>query len=102
MCRAAVIPIEDRSDPCVWFDSRQHANDLYQIIASDVAMAAGANLLELYLCVVSALPMQYEAYCLAFTRGDDVFQRDSKKTFLVLRQGVRIVPESGEIPREGQ
>src|ERR1019366_5482702 len=68
----------------------------------DIPMLAGANLLELYLRVIPALPMQYEAYCLAFRRGDDLFQSDTKEAFLVLRQTVRIVPEYGEIPREGQ
>ena len=60
------------------------------------------NLLKLYLRVIPALPMQYEAYCLAFTRGDDLFQSDTKEAFLVLRQTLWIIPESGEIPREGQ
>ena len=60
------------------------------------------NLLELYLRVIPALPMQYEAYCLTFTRGDDLFQSDTKEAFLVLRQTVWIIPEAGEIPRESQ
>lgn len=65
-------------------------------------MPAGANLLKLHLRMIPALPMQYEAYCLAFTRGDDFFQSDTKEAFLVLRRTLRIVPESGEIPRERQ
>jgi hypothetical protein len=73
VCRMALIPIQDRGDPRVWFDPRQHANDLHQIIVGDVPMPAGANPLELYLRVVPALPMQDETYRLAFTRGDDVF-----------------------------
>jgi hypothetical protein len=39
---------------------------------------------------------------LAFTRGDDLFQSDTKESFLVPRQTLRIFPESGEIPRERQ
>jgi hypothetical protein len=65
-------------------------------------MPTGANLLEPYLRVVPALPVQYEAYCLAFTRRDDLFQGDTKEAFLVLRQTLWIIPEAGEIPREGQ
>ena len=65
-------------------------------------MPAAANLLELYLRVISALPMQDEAYRLAFTRGDDLFQRDTQEAFLVFRQTLRIVPKCGEIPRERQ
>src|ERR1035437_7295000 len=102
VCRAALIPIQDRGDPRVWFDPRQHANDLHEIIVGDIPMPATANLLKLYLRMIPALPMQYEAYCLAFTRGDDLFQSDTKEAFLVLWQTVRIVPEYGEIPREGQ
>src|ERR1019366_6416218 len=64
-------------------------------------MPATANLLKLDLRMIPALPMQYEAYCLVFTRGDDFFQSDTKEAFLVLWQTVRIVPEYGEIPREG-
>jgi hypothetical protein len=102
VCRTALIPIQDRGDPRVWFDPRQHANDLHEIIVGDIPMPTSANLLELYLRMIPALPMQYEAYCLAFTRGDDLFQSDTKEAFLVLWQTVRIVPEYGEIPREGQ
>jgi hypothetical protein len=69
----ALIPIQDRGDPRVWFDPRQRANDLHQIIVGDIPMPAGATPLELYLRVVPALPMQDETYRLAFTRGDDVF-----------------------------
>src|SRR5712664_3328842 len=82
VCGAALIPIQDRGDPRVWFDPRQHANDLHEIIFGDIPMPTGANLLELYLCVIPALLMQYEAYCLAFTRGDDLFQSDTKEAFL--------------------
>jgi hypothetical protein len=48
-------------------------------------MPTGANLLKLYLRVIPALPMQDEAYRLAFTRGDDLFESDTKEAFLVLR-----------------
>jgi len=102
VCRTALIPIQDRGDSRVWFDPCQHANDLHQIIIGDIPMPAAANLLELYLRVIPALPMQGEAYRLAFTHGDDLFQSDAQKPFLVLRQTLRIVPESGEIPRERQ
>src|SRR5664279_4424797 len=102
VCRTALIPIQDRGDPRVWFDPRQRANDLQEIIVGDIPMLAGADLLKLYLRVIPALPMQYEAYCLAFTRGDDLFQSDTKEAFLVLRQTLWIIPEAGEIPREGQ
>ena len=71
--RAALIAIENRSDPCIRFDPRQLANDLHQIIAGDIPMSTGANLFKLYLRVIPALPMQYQAYSLAFTRGDDLF-----------------------------
>jgi len=97
-----LIPIQDRGDPRVWFDPRQHANDLHEFIVGNIPMPTGANLLELYLRVIPTLPMQYEAYCLAPTRGDDLFQGDTKETFLVLRQTLGIVPEYGEIPCEGQ
>src|SRR5664279_5739119 len=86
VCRTALIPIQNRGDARVWFDPRQDANDLHEIIVGDIPMLAGANLLELYLRVIPALPMQYEAYGLAFTRGDDLFQSDTKEAFLVLRQ----------------
>src|ERR1017187_820840 len=76
VCRTALIPIQDRGDSRVWFDPRQRANDLHEIVAGDIPMLAGADLLKLYLRVIPALPMQYEAYCLAFTRGDDLFQSD--------------------------
>jgi len=100
VCRAALIPIQDRGDSRIWFDSRQHANDLHHVIVGDISMPTGANLLELYLRVIPALPMQYEAYCLTFTCGDDLFQSDTKESFLVLRQTLRIFPQSGEIPPE--
>jgi hypothetical protein len=102
MCRAALIAIENRSDPCIRFDSRQTAYDLHQIIAGDIPMPASANLFELYLRVIPALPMQYQAYSLAFTRGDDLFQSDPKEAFLVRRQTMRIVPEFREISCETQ
>src|ERR1035437_3611404 len=102
VCRAALIPIQDRGDPRVWFDPRQHANDLHEIIVGDIPMPPTANLLKLYLRMIPALPMQYEAYCLAFTRGDDLFQSDTKEAFLVLWRTVRIVPVYGDIRREGQ
>jgi hypothetical protein len=57
VCRTALIPIQDRGDPRVRFDPRQHANDLHEIILGDIPMPAGANLLELYLRVIPALPM---------------------------------------------
>src|SRR5437899_1406491 len=82
VCRTALIPIQDRGDSRVRFDPCQHANDLHQIIVGDISMPAAANLLELYLCVIPALPMQDEAYRLAFTRGDDLFQSDAQKPFL--------------------
>jgi hypothetical protein len=102
VCRTALIPIQDRGDPRVWFDPRQQAHDLHEIIVGDIPMPTGANLLELYLRVIPALPMQYEAYCLAFTRRDDLFQSDTKEALLVLRQTLWIIPEAGQIPREGQ
>ncbi len=61
VCRAALIAIENLSDPCIRFDPRQPANDLHQIIAGDIPMPAGANLFKLYLRVIPALPMQYQA-----------------------------------------
>jgi hypothetical protein len=102
VCRTALIAIQDRGDPRVRFDPRQDANGLHEIIVGDIPMAAAANLLELYLRVIPALPMQYEAYCLAFTGGYNLFQSDPKEAFLVLRQTVWIIPEAGEIPRERQ
>jgi len=65
-------------------------------------MPAGANLFKLYLRVIPTLPMQYQAYGLTFTRGDDLFQSDPKEAFLVLRQTMWIVPELREIPCERQ
>jgi len=90
VCRTALIPIQDRGDPRIWFDPRQHSYDLHEIIVGDIPMPTRANLLELHLGVIPTLPMQYEAYCLAFTRGDDLFQSDAKEAFLVLRQTVRV------------
>src|ERR1017187_8369565 len=80
----------------------QRANDLHEIVAGDIPMLAGADLLKLYMRVIPGLPMQYEAYCLAFTRCDDLFQSDTKEAFLVLRQTLWIIPEAGEIPLERQ
>ena len=82
---AALIPIQDCGDPRVWFDSRQRANDLHQIIVGKIPMVATANLLELNLGVISALPMQHEAYGFAIRRSNDLFQRDTKEPFLVFR-----------------
>src|ERR1017187_2603355 len=102
VCRMALIPIQDRGDPRAWFNPRQHANNLHQIIVGGIPMRTGPNLLELYLSMVPALPMQDQPYGLAFTRRDDLFQGDTKEAFLVLRQTLRIIPENGEMPREGQ
>src|ERR1700737_1967644 len=102
VCCPALIPIQDRGDPRVWFDPRQGANDFHEVIVGDIPMPASADLLKLYLCMIPALPMQHQAYRLAFTRGDDFFQRDTEEAFLVLRQTLWIIPEAGEIPREGQ
>src|SRR5664279_3138746 len=46
--RTALIPIQNRGDAGVWFDPRQDANDLHEIIVGDIPMPTGANLLELY------------------------------------------------------
>jgi hypothetical protein len=102
MCCAALILIQDCRDPRVWFDSRQPANDLHNILVGKIPMVATANLLELNLGVISALPMQHEAYSFAIRRSNDLFQRDTKEPFLVLRQTLRIIPEFGEIPCKGQ
>src|ERR1035438_3487630 len=79
VCRTALIPIQDRGDPRVWFDPRQRANDFHEIVAGDIPMPASADLLKLYLCMIPALPMQHQAYRLAFTRGDDFFQSDTEE-----------------------
>src|ERR1035438_6955674 len=50
VCRTALIPIQDRGDPRVWFDPRQRANDFHEIVAGDIPMPASADLLKLYLC----------------------------------------------------
>jgi hypothetical protein len=102
MCRTALIPIQDRGDPRVWFDPRQRANDFHEIIVGDIPMPTGANLLKLYLCMIPALPMQHQAYRLTFTHGGDFFQSDTEEAFLVLGQALWIIPEAGGIPREGQ
>ena len=65
-------------------------------------MPAAADLRELYLRVISTLPMQHETYCLSFRGDDDFFQSDPQEAFLVLRRTAGIVPERGEIPCEGQ
>src|ERR1700747_3638520 len=65
-------------------------------------MVATATFLEFNLGVISALPMQHEAYGLPLRRSNDLFQRDTKEPFLVFRRTVRIIPESGEIPCKGQ
>jgi len=85
MCRAALVAIQDGGDSLVRFNPRQHANDLHQILVGDIAMHPAAYLLELHLGVIPALPMQHEPYCFPLTCGDDLFQRDAKKAFLVLR-----------------
>jgi len=48
-------------------------------------MLTSAKLLELKLGVISALPMQHQAYGIALRRSHDLFQRDSKEPFLVFR-----------------
>jgi hypothetical protein len=58
VCRAASIPIQDRGDPRVWFDPRQRANDLHEIIVGDIPVLTSANLLELYAYVAD--PDGYE------------------------------------------
>jgi len=40
----ALVPVQDRGDPWIWFDPRQHANDLHEIVGGDIPMATGANL----------------------------------------------------------
>ena len=102
MCRAALIPIQDGGDSHIWFDPRQRANDLHEILVGDISMFAAANLLELYLSVIPSLPMQHEPYGFTLACGDDLLQRDAKESLLVLRRTLRIVPKSGEIPRELQ
>src|SRR5215470_492778 len=65
-------------------------------------MPAATDFRELYLSVISALPMQHEAYGLSFRRGHDLFQGSPKETFLVFWRTAGIVPEPGEVPRQGQ
>jgi len=101
VCRTALIPIQDRGDPRVWFDPRQRANNFHEIIVGDIPMPTSANLLKLYLRMIPALPMQHQTYRITFTRGDDFLQSDTEEAFLVLRQTLWIIPEAGEIPREG-
>ena len=62
-------------------------------------MPAAANFRELHLRVIPTLPMHYQPYGLAFTRGDDLFQSDTKEAFLMLRQTTGIVPELGRSAR---
>src|ERR1039457_3655237 len=38
VCRAALILIQDRCDPCVGLDSRQFANGLHKIMVGGIAM----------------------------------------------------------------
>jgi len=102
MCRAALVAIQDGGDSLVWFHPRQRANDLHQILVQNIAMFADTNLLELYLSMISSLPMQHEPYGFAFARGNDVLQCDAQQSFLVLRRTARIVPKPGEVPRELQ
>jgi hypothetical protein len=72
VCRAALIPIQDRGDPRVRFDPRQFANDLHEILVGDIPMFTTANLLELHLSVIASLPMQHEPYGFTFACGDDL------------------------------
>jgi hypothetical protein len=72
VCRAALIPIQDRGDPRVRFDPRQLANDLHEILVGDIPMFATANLLELHLGVIPSLPMQHEPYGFTLACGDDL------------------------------
>lgn len=95
MCCAPSIPIQDRGDPCIGFDSRQLANYLDEVVVGNIPMSAAANFRELYLGVISALPMHHEAYDLFSRRGDDLFQSDSQEPLLEFRRTARIIPESG-------
>jgi len=61
VCRAALVAVENRGDPCIRFDPRQLANKLHQVLVSDVPMPAAANLRELDLRVIPALPMRLPA-----------------------------------------
>jgi hypothetical protein len=99
---AALVAIQDRGDALVRFNPRQPANDPHQLLVRNIAMFASTNLLELYLSMIPSLPMQYEPYGFAFTRGNDFLQGNAKESLLVLRRTARIVPKSGEIPRELQ
>jgi len=101
VCRAALIPIQDRGDPRVGFNPRQRANNFHEVIVGDIAMPTSANLLKLYLRMIPALPMQHQTYRITFTRGDDFLQSDAEEAFLVLRQTLWIIPKAGEIAREG-
>ena len=97
--RPALILIQNRGNSRVGFDARQHANDLHQIIVGHIPSSTCANLAELQLGMIPALPMQNQPYGLAFRCSDDLFQRDTKKAFLVLRRTLWIVPQPGKILR---
>jgi hypothetical protein len=88
----AVLTIEDRRDPCVGFDSRQRAHDLHEIFVRHVPIATGANLRELHLGVIAALPMHHQADGVAFTRGDDLSYGEAQEALLVGRRTVWVVP----------
>ena len=79
VCCPAFFPIQDRGDSLVWFDPRQQADDLHEIIVGDIPMLTGANLLELHLGVIPALPMQYE---LPILWGDPRSLPEHKKRLL--------------------
>jgi hypothetical protein len=65
-------------------------------------MPSTVNLRELHLRVIAALPMHHQPYGRVFTRGDDLFQSNTKEVFLVLWQTMWIIPELREIPSERQ
>jgi len=92
VCRAALILIQDRCDPCVGLDSRQFANGLHKIMVGGIAMLSGLKLGKLHLRVISALPVQHEAYRLALRSGGDILQCDAKQALLVFWRVVGIVP----------
>jgi hypothetical protein len=98
MCRAALVAIQDGGDSLVRFNPCQHPHNLHQILVQNIAMFADTNLLELYLSMISSLPMQHEPYGFAFARGNDVLQCDAKQSLLVLRRTARIVPKPGGDP----
>jgi len=102
MCRTALGAIQDGGDSFVRLNPRQQANDLHQILVQNIAMFADTNLLELYLSMISSLPMQHEPYGFTFARGNDVLQCDAQQSLLALWRTARIVPKPGEVPRELQ